>query len=372
MRIAVDIRPLLECNRAGVSLYTLNLVRKLIESGAHDYALFCNSSHRPAPIDVPTGSKVNHYFSQYPNRLLNTSFAFLGWPKIETLVAGADLVYLPNLNFIATNRPLVVTVHDLSFRRYPRFFSKKQRLWHCLVNAEKMIKKAAAVIAVSQHTKDEIIESFGVSPDRIHVVTPAVGAEYRPSPTTEIATVRQKYNLPEKFIFYLGTLEPRKNVTGLIAAYNQLESDVGLVLAGGEGWLYQHIYAAAKNSPKRQQIKFIGYVAEADKPALYSAASIFAYPSFYEGFGMPALEAMACGTPVVASHTSSLGEVVGDGGLLVNPARVDELVLSLQELLSNKKLCELLAEKGIKRAQQFTWKRSAVELEKVFSSLFTA
>jgi len=368
MRIAVDIRPLLERNRAGVSLYTLNLVRELAKKGAHEYALFCNSSRLPFPADAPTGQSVSQHFSRYPNRLLNASFAFLGWPKLERLVGGADLVYLPNLNFIATAKPFVVTVHDLSFVRYPKFFSAKQRLWHQLVNPERMIKKAAAVVAVSQHTKEDIMESFGVSEERIHVVPPAVSNEYYCRPAQERAAVRDKYGLPAKYILFLGTLEPRKNVIGLIEAFSQLDTDAELVIAGGQGWLFRKIFAAAERSTKRDRIKFIGYVDEADKPALYSAASVFAYPSFYEGFGMPVLEAMACGVPVVASHTTSLGEVVADAGLLVNPANSEEIAFALKSL-DNQQLRHRLHQGGIWRAQKFTWQNSAEKLERMFAEI---
>jgi glycosyltransferase involved in cell wall biosynthesis len=367
MRIAVDIRALLGRNRAGVSLYTLQLVQRLTERGAHDYALFCNSSRLPLPTDAPVGPNVSQHFKHYPNRLLNGLFAFLNRPRIESLVGGADLVYLPNLNFIATNRPLVITVHDLSFRRYPHFFSNKQKLWHKLINIEKMIKKAEAVVAVSEHTKDDLLESFNIPAERVHIVTPAADRKYHPCTEKEIAIIRQKYNLPAEFILYLGTLEPRKNVVGLIAAFNQIKTGADLVLAGGKGWLYQHIYQAAKQSPKNKKIKFLDYIDEKDKPAVYSAATIFAYPSFYEGFGMPALEAMACGTPVVASNTSSLGGVVADAGLLVNPAQQNEIAAALDELLTNQTLHSELSARGLKQASRFSWDKSATDLEKVFS-----
>jgi glycosyltransferase involved in cell wall biosynthesis len=370
MRIAVDIRTLLEINRAGVSLYALNLLRNLTLTGAHEYALFCNSSRLAFPTDAPAESgRVSHHFSSIPNRLLNLSFVFCDWPKIEKMVGGADAVYLPNLNFIATDKPLVVTVHDLSFLRYPQYFSLKQRLWHGLINAERMIGRAVAVVAVSEHTKRDIIDLFAIPERKIHVVSPAVGSEYYCRPPQETSAVRNKYGLPDRFILYLGTLEPRKNVTGLIEAFNRLPDDAGLVIAGAKGWLYKDIYAAAERSPKKDRIRFIGYVDERDKPALYSAATVFAYPSFYEGFGMPALEAMACGTPVVTSHTSSLSEVVGNAGLLVNPGVTDELVMAAESILHDQQFSRRLSELGIERAKLFTWEESARRLEGVFDTI---
>ncbi|MFC1639088.1 glycosyltransferase family 4 protein [Patescibacteria group bacterium] len=365
MRIAIDIRPLLEPHRAGVSLYTLNLLWHLAARKAHDYALFCNSSRLPLPEDVPPGTEK--FFTRWPNRGLNACFALLGRPRLERLTGGADLVWLPNLNFAAADVPLVVTVHDLSFVRYPEFFSFKQRAWHRAVRVERMLRRAESVVAVSNHTKEDVCELFGTDEDKVAVVPPAAGQEFVRRGADEVAAVRAKYGLPERFVLYLGTLEPRKNVTGLIRAFDAAETgDTELVLAGGRGWLYRRIFHAAAESAKRDRIRFLGYVDEADKPALYSAATVFAYPSFYEGFGMPALEALACGVPVLASHTSSLGEVVGNAGLLVNPSNGEEMALGLSELLGDARLRAELAAAGPKRAYLFSWDRSAARLERAF------
>ncbi len=370
MRIAIDIRPLLEPQRAGVSLYALNLVNRLAERGAHDYLLFCNSSRLPFPPDAPPESaNASRFFSRWPNRALNACFAGFGRPRIDRVVGGADLVYLPNLNFAAAGCPMAVTVHDLSFRRYPEFFSAKQRLWHRLVGAERLLNKARTVIAVSRHTKDDIAETYGIDTDRIGVVTPAVSDDYGPATSAQKDAVRRKYGLPERFLLYLGTLEPRKNIEGLIRAFGMAGSDIDLVIAGGKGWMYDRIFRSAKASAKKGHIHFTGYVEETDKPALYSAADAFVYPSFYEGFGMPALEAMACGTPVIASQTSSLGEVVAEAGLLVNPSDPEEMAYAIDSLMTDEKLRSRLAEAGHRRAADYSWDRSAADLEEIFSKM---
>jgi len=372
MRIAVDIRPLLDPQKAGVSLYTLNLVRWLTKRGAHDYRLFCNSYGRPFPEDAPPEYiNVRHCQARWPNKALNACIAAFGHPRIDRMVGGAEVLYLPNLNFAAAGCPTVVTVHDLSFRRYPEFFSPKQRLWHRLIDADSLLKKAAIVIAVSKHTKDDIIETYGIAEDRIRIVTPAVSGEFRPRDEKKIASVRGKYGLPERFILCLGTLEPRKNVEGLIRAFNIIDADTDLVIVGGKGWMYDRIFKAAAQSPKRQRIHFLGYVAEWDKPALYCAASAFVYPSFYEGFGIPALEAMACGTPVIASHASSLGEVVGDAGLLINPANHEEIAWAIDSMLDDTALRERCRARGIEKAADFSWEKGAVELEAAFMDAAT-
>lgn len=367
MRIAIDIRPLLERQPGGVASYASRLVQALMEKPAHEYALFCNAASG-TKVPAPAG-RAERYFSRFPNRLLNASFAFAGAPTVEDLCGGADAVYLPNLNFIATRKPYVVTIHDLSFMRYPRFFSAKQRLWHAAVRPKKLVTGAAAVVAVSRHTKTDIIETFGIPAERITVVPPAADGSYMPQPLPEIERMTKKYGLPERFFLSLGTIEPRKNIKNIIAAFEKLAGEDSLVIAGGKGWLCRDTFERAARSPARDRIRFIGYVPEADKPALYAAAIALVYPSFYEGFGMPPLEAMACGTPVIASHVTSLGEVVGDAGLLVDPYNASELADAMAAIRDSSSLASELKKRGLERANLFGWEKSAAALERVLSSL---
>ena len=370
MRIIVDIRPLLEPRRSGVGTYAAEMVKTLAARGTHDYALFANSRTRDLPPDVPPPSdRVTHRFSRHPNRLLNASFAFFDGPKVERLAGPADVVYLPNLNFIATELPLIVTVHDLSFVRFPHFFSRKQRLWHTFVNARSMLRKASAVVAVANHTKQDVIETFGVREDRVIVASPGVSPTFSPRSEDELDRIRQKYGLKKPYFLFLGALEPRKNIVGIISAYERIGADLDLVIAGGKGWLYEEIFRRAAASPKRGRIRFLGYVDDADKPGLYAAASALVYPSFYEGFGMPPLEAMAVGTPVVASHVSSLGEVVADAGLLIDPYSVDDIADAMSSVVSDARLAAVLRQRGFERAKRFTWDESAKRLEDLFSAL---
>jgi glycosyltransferase involved in cell wall biosynthesis len=371
MKIALDIRPMLETRRAGVSLYTAELVRALIACRAFDHVLFLNAFGRAVPADVPKEAPdVRHAFSRYPNRMLNASISLFGTPTIEELCGGADAVYLPNLNFAATGKPYAVTVHDLSFIRYPKYFSAKQRAWHAAVRPSRLLERAAKVIAVSSHTKIDITETFGIPAERIDVVSPAAGPQYRRTDDAAIMEIRAKHGIGRRpFILYLGTLEPRKNVRRLIEAYGRIDADADLVIAGGRGWLDADVFAAAGASSKRERIRFLGYVDEADKPALYSAASVFAYPSHYEGFGMPPLEAMACGTPVIASHASSLPEVVGDAGLLIDPHDFTALVDGLTAMLTDMRLRDAFRDAGPQRAARFSWENSAERLEQTLKSL---
>lgn len=370
MRIAIDIRPMLEPQRCGVATYAAEVTKRLCENREYEHVLFCNASRQRVPADVPAqGQNVTHKFFRYPNRVLNASIAAVRRPLFEQLVPDADAVYLPNLNFIETERPLFVTIHDLSFLRYPRFFSAKQRLWHRLVRPGRLIRSAAGVMAVSAHTRDDVVELFGVAPERVTVAPPAVDERYFSVDPTATELVRNRYGLRRPYILSLGALEPRKNITGLIAAFEGLDADMDLVIAGGKGWLYKEIFERADRSPAKDRIRFLGYVPEPRKAGLYDGATVFAYPSFYEGFGMPPLEAMAVGTPVVASASSSLGEVVGDAGLLVDPHDAGDIRDALESVISDDDLRARCIDRGRERAEAYTWERTARAVQDAFGVL---
>lgn len=372
MRIIIDIRPLLEPRRSGVGTFTAEATRALAARGAHEYALFANGRNATVPGDVPSPSSlVTHRFSRYPNRILNASFAFLRRPRIESLAGPADAVWLPNLNFVATALPTAVTVHDLSFARYPQFFTAKQRLWHRMINPRAALRRASAVVAVSAHTRMDVIETYGVPADKVTVAHPGINATFVPQEDAAVRRVRERHGLHRPFFLFLGVIEPRKNVAGLIAAFSRVTADADLVIAGGKGWLCDDVFRAAARSPKKDRIRFLGYVDETEKPALYAAASAFVYPSFYEGFGIPPLEAMAVGTPVIASQTSSLGEVVGDAGLLVDPRSPAEIADAMNAVFGDGRLADELRRRGRERARRFTWEKTAESLEAAFASLST-
>jgi len=199
--------------------------------------------------------------------------------------------------------------------------------------------------------------------------------------------VRQKYNLPERFIFYLGNLEPRKNIEGLIESYTLYRNNeigdfitpearelaskgkMSLVIAGAQSWKYSGIYDTAKQSKYSEDIYFIDYVDNKDKVYLYNLASLFMFPSFYEGFGFPPLEAMACGTPVIASNTSSLPEIIGSAGILVNPYDINEISGAMSQVLNNKDLQDHLIEKGLKKVKNYNWQKCAQEVIESFGDM---
>jgi glycosyltransferase involved in cell wall biosynthesis len=233
-------------------------------------------------------------------------------------------------------------------------------------------RRAARVIAVSAHTASDVVARLGVPPERVAVVPNAVGEEFRPEPDARVlAEFRAAKGLPERFVLFVGTLEPRKNVAGLLRAFARVaaaEPEVPLVIAGGKGWLYDEIFALHKQLGLGDRVRFTGYAAAEELPRLYAAATVFVYPSFYEGFGLPPLEAMACGTPVVASNASSLPEVVGEAGLTVDPRDEGALAAALLLLLRDPDRRAALRAAGLARAAGFSWARTVRETRAVYES----
>jgi glycosyltransferase involved in cell wall biosynthesis len=274
---------------------------------------------------------------------------------------GADLFH-GTLNVVpfACPVPSVVTVHDLAFIRFPQTFRAYNRNYLDLATRVS-VRRASRILAVSEHTKREVVGLLGVPAERVVITPNAVRAHFRVPSAEALAAFRQRKDLPERFVFYVGTLEPRKNLTTLLDAYSQVARslDVPLLVGGGKGWLYDGVFERLEKLGLRDRVHFVGYIEEDELPLWYAAAHVFVFPSLYEGFGMPPLEAMACGTPVVTSNAASLPEVVGDAGLMVAPLDTDALADALLRLLRDNQLHALLRERGLTRARHFSWHTTA-------------
>ena len=254
--------------------------------------------------------------------------------------------------------PAVITVHDLGFLHYPETLTEESRRYYGQVG--RAIQSAERIIAVSHHTARDLAERLGTT-ERVRVVYNGVGAEFRPAPEAEIAVARAAYGLDKPYILFLGTLEPRKNLGTLLRAFQIVRDrhDVLLLLAGRRGWLYQPILDAIGELGLRDDVRTVEDAKPDDFPALYSGAVAFAYPSLYEGFGLPPLEALACRTPTVVADTSSLPEVVGDAALLHPPTDHEALADALVRLLDDDALRAELRRRGPARAARFTWQEAA-------------
>jgi glycosyltransferase involved in cell wall biosynthesis len=316
------------------------------------------------------GSNVELFYQRVPNKLLFAASRILDQPHIDRLVKGADVFFSPHF-FIASLSPRckrVVTFHDLSFLHHPQFFSFDRNIWNTLqMNPKAQARSADRIIAISNSTAQDLVEKYKVEPEKISVIYSGVLDKFKKIDSLgELTYVREKYNLPKKFIFYLGTIEPRKNICSIIEAFEILKRDFGfedhyLVIAGAKGWLYKDIFKKMEKSQFNKYIKYIDYVEDDDRPAMYNCAELLVYPSFFEGFGFQPLEAMACNTPVVASNVSSIPEVVHDAALLVDPYNIRELYTAIKDILTDESLRKDLVWRGNRRVRQFSWEKTAQE-----------
>ncbi len=357
--------------RTGVGNYTKNLLDALFRlDRTNHYTIFGFRFLRPAKDKpIPESPRLGYRFIRYiPKKGFNAIVRKLTAPPIDVMLASRpDLFLFPN--FVRYPLPLgsrsVAVIHDLSFVLHGQHTARRNRQF-LLRYVPTTIKKSQHIVAVSENAKNEMVSHYGADPDKITVINPAIDHDFfRPRPQPEIDAVRKKFGIVKPYILHTGTLEPRKNIAGILNAYTKLSPQVresfSLVLAGGKGWLDREIKAQL-DTLKDFDIILTGYVPDEDLPALYSGASLFVYPSFYEGFGMPPLEAMACNTPVVASDNSSLPEVVGDAGILVDAHDTTGLALHIEKVLYDPALADELRRKGLERAKAFTWEQSAGKL----------
>ncbi|MEK7072211.1 MAG: glycosyltransferase family 1 protein [Patescibacteria group bacterium] len=369
MKIGIDVRCLMVDNYSGISWYTFNLLNSLfVLDHDNEYILFYNNSQS---VNLPRFDYNNVRYAgfRYSNKILNLMFVLFNWPKIDKMIGGVDVFFMPNINFSALsgNCKKVVTVHDLSYLIYPQFSTLKSRFWHKILMAKKIIQQADGVIAVFSSTKNDLIDLLKIEESKIKVIYEGVDHKFQIiNNQVELDNVSKKYKLPDKFILYLGTLEPRKNIESIIEAYSKLKTDHYLVIGGATGWKTQRIMALVQ---KNDKIKKIGYVAEEDKRGLYNLADLFVYPSYYEGFGLPPVEAMACGTPVIAGSNSSQVEVIKNGGLLVDPYNINEITKAMEIMLANKELRDEFITAGLKVARDYQWDKTAKETLEIFDNL---
>jgi len=261
--------------------------------------------------------------------------------------------------------PVVATIHDLSFEHIPETFKRRSRL-QLRLTVRATARRAAHVIAPSEYTRRDLLETYGLDPERVTAVPLAVAPHFRPvEDAAELERVRRRYRIAGEYVLAVGSIQPRKNLTRLVRAYSALRGARGrsnlpqLVLVGKKGWLYGETLRAIEEGGVRDAVVLTGYVREADLPALYSGALCFAYLSYFEGFGLPPLEAMSCGAPVLTGNLTSLPEVVGDAGLTVDPFDTGAITEALARLVDEDALRAALRERGLRRARGFDWRDTA-------------
>jgi glycosyltransferase involved in cell wall biosynthesis len=377
MRIGFDIRCLEERNISGVGEYTLELFKNMIDLDTKNtYVVFSNSFRGTASQNFGWLKKYPNVeikrFS-FPNKIFNFFLWYFSFPKIDRLIGGVDVFFAPNINFLAisTECPLLVTFHDLSFERFPGYFDFTTRIWHqYFVQPRKIARAASGIIAVSDSTKKDLEEIYRVDPRKIGAVHHGVSEDFKEidNDNPKLPEVQKKYHLPEKFILFLGNIESRKNIFSTAAAFDSLInknkniSNYKLVLVGNLNKNFRKII-------KNKNIIWCGYIDRKDRPYLYNLAKLLVYPSFFEGFGLPVLEATACGTPVVTSNNSSLPEVAGAAAILIDPNRPTELAKAMRNVILDNLLYDKMRKRGLAQAKKFGWGKCAKETLEIIESL---
>ena len=350
--------------RAGIHNYIAQILEHLpVEANNFEYSIFL-----PQAVEFSEKSGMQTHRSHWPTerRLVRILWEQTIWPLAA---ARQRLDLLHSMAFVTpilTNRPSVVTVYDLSFLHFPDKFPRLQRNY-LQGQTARSCRQAKRVITISESGRQDVHQYFHVPLDCIDVVVPGVDPVYYPRPSSTVDAFRRQNNLRKQIILHVGTLQPRKNIPLLLQALAKLgRPDVDLVLVGGKGWFYDDVYAQVIELGLKDQVHFTGYVPDEDLPLWYNAATMLAFPSAYEGFGMPVVEAMACGTPVVAARSSSIPEAGGKAALYFDPGDIDTFIDQMATVLDDTRIVNSLREKGKEQARHFSWERAGQETSLVY------
>lgn len=372
IKIGINAR-YLQRKVTGIERYLLELIKNMtrLEPTKKFVLFFCG--HEPVP-DLQLPNNVDSYISKRNTR--NRIWRIV-WEQYllakELRQKNIQLFHGPSFVVpLAKPCKYILTVHDLSYYLYPESLTVATRLYFKFFLPHSL-KKADKIIADSQSTKKDLIRLFKTPEDKINVIYLGIDKEiYALKNKSLLAQVRHKYNLPEKFILFIGMLSPRKNLPRMLNAFNILKKKGyphKFVVVGAKGWLYESIFANVKKQNLQDEVIFTGYVPDAELPAFYKLADLFLFTTLYEGFGLPILEAMASGCPVVTSTTSSMPEVAGDAALLVDPKNVGEIAKAMENILTNKKLKQELIRAGSRQIKKFSWKKTAEETLYLYNHL---
>lgn len=359
LHIAIDAHSV-GTGLAGNETYVTNLIEALAEIDATNrYTLY-----------VTKREAVERFAGRWPHVSVQKTLPHTPLVRIPVTLSAelrrrpVDLLHVQYTAPPLAPCPIVAAVHDLSFEHLPATF--KRRSWMQLrLTVRRTAQRAARLIAPSEFTRLDLIRQYRLAPESVSVVPLAASPRFRPASAEEVAHVRSLFGIEGDYLLAVGSIQPRKNLTRLIEAYADLRRQVGqdklprLVVAGKRAWLFEETLRAVEAAGLRDCVKFTGYVPESDLPALYTGALCFVYPSYFEGFGLPPLEAMRCGTPVVAGNRTSLPEVIGDAGLLVDPFDTRALSTALARLVGDETLRSALRERGRARARRFDWRETA-------------
>lgn len=365
MRIGIDVTAL-PTQLFGAGNYIVNLTRTLIRLDASNHyfvfskpqqlALFGGRGYaQVVPVTLPT-------------RLHRIAWEQTGFPWLIHKYQ-LDVVHSPHYTMpIIAPCAKVVTFHDMTFFLHPQVhLLYKEIFFRSMIPIS--ARRADALIAISQNTRTDILRLLPINPAKLFTIPYGIAPIFCPQTQETQGAILRKYDLPRDFILYVGNLEPRKNLPALLRAFATLVRrglPPSLVLVGSRGWMDEEIFATLRELNLGHRVYLPGYIPQSELPALYSAAKVFVYASRYEGFGLPVLEAMACGAPVITSNVASMPEIAGDAGILINPDREDELTDAIARVLTDADLAARLARAGVERARSFSWERAAKETLAVY------
>ena len=380
MRIAFDAQLLFEKQKTGIGWNSKKMIDELIQLPGNEYHLNCFNFRKNPERDqlirqYREKGCIVHECKWMPASVYNHLERLIPFPYRFVFGEKTDITQFFNYTVpLGVRGKRITFVHDMSYKSCPDTMALKTKRW-LEDHLEQYCRRADLVITISEFSKCEIIKYLAIPSKKIHVVHCGVDLkQYREIDNIkQIEDVKQKYGIVGNYILYLGTLEPRKNLHSLLTAYMYLKKEQkfvpNLVLAGKKGWLYDSIFEKVKEYGLQENVVFPGYIAASDAPILLSGALLFVFPSLYEGFGIPPLEAMACGTPVITSNSSSLPEVVGDAAILTDPLDIQGLKNAMQKLINSPELRRKLKEKGKLRAEQFSWRASAKRLLNIYNEV---
>ena len=370
MRIAIDAHSV-GAKLAGNESYAVNLIEALAQiDRVNDYTLY-----------VTTAEAYERFHQRWPNFKVHTTRPHTPLIRIP-LTLSAELRKNPvdvlHVQFTAPPFcpcPVVVSLHDLSFEHLPQTFNRRSRT-QLRLTVRHSARRAAQILTLSDHTRRDVIDTYSIAPEKVTAIPLAAPAHFCPvTDDMELQRVRHIYGINGDYVLSVGSIQPRKNLVRLIKAYASLrDRHTGnkfpkLVLVGKCAWLYDETLRALDETKVRDSVVLTGYVPEADLPVLYSGALCFVYPSYFEGFGLPPLEAMKCGAPVIVGNATSLPEVVGDAGLKVDPFDVSAIASAIEQLINNSELRQELRTKGTQRAEMFDWRKTAQQTLKVYEQV---
>lgn len=367
-------------NLSGVGQYAARLIKAASQNDSDIQFEIVRSlmPHRKffAPIE-PNEQLTYRVVRWLPPIIYYQFFKRTGWAPPYDMVALRKYDAFLFFNFVAfplrSRTPSLVVIYDLSYALHPQYSSPENRKY-LQKFVPKTLSRATKILTISENSKKEIIDYYKVEPAKIEIIHPAVDHKaFNPQSQTVIKTISSKYGIKKPYILSVCTLEPRKNLIGVLNAFDVLPESIkekyALVLVGGKGWLDEELQAKFDELAKKYTLVKTGYAPDEDLPALYSGASVFVYPSFYEGFGMPPLEAMSCGTPVITSNNSSLPEVVGEAAITVDADDTVRLSKEIQCVLKDSKLAVRMSKDGLQQAKKFSWDKSARRLIRVLEEV---